>query len=143
MNKVTKDYIESQIIDVTYKQGVGTIKHCYITIKSGFIVVGESACADEAQFNQIIGESVAYENAFNKLWNLFGFELKRKIGGDYKYRLERERDELKERVEKLMAFLKEDKPEFIDSIEWSNLHQQLEVMKRYLVILNSRINKDK
>lgn len=86
---------------------------------------------------------MAYENAFNKLWNLFGFELKSKIGGDYKYRLERERDELKERIEKLIAFLKEDKPEFIDAIEWIDLHQQLEVMKRYLVILNSRINKDK
>ncbi|WKS98351.1 Gp49 family protein [Gallibacterium anatis] len=138
MNKVTKDYIESQIIDVKFKQDIGTITHCYITIKSGFIVVGESACADESQFDQSVGESIAYENAFNKLWNLFGFELKRKIGGDYKYRLERERDELKERIEKLIAFLK-DKPEF----EWIDLHQQLEVMKRYLVILNSRINKDK
>ncbi|WKS98779.1 Gp49 family protein [Gallibacterium salpingitidis] len=141
MKKITKEYIESQISNVEFKRGIGTITHCYITVKSGFVVLGESACADEAQFNQSIGESYAYENAFDKLWVLFGFELKRKIGGDYKYRLERESDELKERVDKLTEFLAKDKPEFIDGAEWFDLNEQLVLMKRYLVLLDRRLKK--
>mgnify|MGYP002507182991 CR=1 FL=1 len=55
--------------------------------------------------NAEIGKQIAYENAFDKLWQLFGFELKQRIGGDWRYRLNRERNELSERLDKLRTYL--------------------------------------
>lgn len=37
MNKVTKEFLESEIVDVTYTRLAGTLTHCAITVKSGFI----------------------------------------------------------------------------------------------------------
>lgn len=97
MNKVTKEFIESQIDNVKYHTLPDTtITVAVITLKSGFAVTGESACVDPANFDAETGNKIAHENAFNKLWQLFGFELKQRIGGDYRYRLVKERDELAE-----------------------------------------------
>jgi hypothetical protein len=49
---------------------------CQITLKNGYTLVGTSACVDPANFNQAIGEKIAYDNAFEKLWDLEGYLLK-------------------------------------------------------------------
>lgn len=36
---------------------------------------GESACVNPANYDQEIGERIAYDNAFSKLWAFFGFVL--------------------------------------------------------------------
>ena len=101
MNKVTKEFLESEIVDVTYTRLTGTLTHCAITVKSGFVFTGESACVDEACFDEEIGKKIAYAEAFEKMWMPYGFYLKQKIGGDFVFRLQNERDELAERYEKL------------------------------------------
>ena len=82
MNKVTKEFLESEIVDVTYTRLTGTLTHCAITVKSGFVFTGESACVDESTYNKEIGEKIAYDNAFEKMWMPYGFYLKQKNGGD-------------------------------------------------------------
>lgn len=52
---------------------------CAITLKNGFTVVGESACIDPNNFDQIIGQKIAYENAFEKLWQLEGYRIKAQL----------------------------------------------------------------
>lgn len=52
---------------------------CMIILKNGFIVTGTSAPASGANFDANIGERLAYQDAFNKLWPLFGFELKQRL----------------------------------------------------------------
>ena len=52
---------------------------CAITLKNGFTVVGESACIDPNNFDQIIGQKIAYENAFEKLWQLEGYRIKSQL----------------------------------------------------------------
>lgn len=79
MNKITKEFLESEIVDVTYTRLKGTITHCAITVKSGFTFTGESACVDEASFNKEIGEKFAYEQAFEKMWLPYGFWLKQSL----------------------------------------------------------------
>lgn len=49
---------------------------CCLTLKNGFNVIGESACVSSANFDKDIGESIAYENARNKIWALEGYLLK-------------------------------------------------------------------
>ncbi|KGQ39965.1 Gp49 family protein [Gallibacterium anatis] len=78
MNKLTKDYLDSLVINTQYvHQELLTI--CTITVKNGFKLVGTSACADEQNYDAKIGEQVAYQNAFAKLWELEGYLLKQRL----------------------------------------------------------------
>lgn len=52
-----------------------TITHCAIVLANGFSVTGESACVDPANFDQKMGEEIAFKNAREKLWPLLGFRL--------------------------------------------------------------------
>lgn len=56
-----------------------TVTICAITLKNGFTVVGESACIDPNNFDQTIGQKIAYENAFEKLWQLEGYRVKSQL----------------------------------------------------------------
>ena len=76
--KVTKEYIESRIKHVTYHMLSGTVTLCNIALDNGYSVRGESACVDPANYRQDIGEKIAHDNAFDKLWPLFGFLLAEK-----------------------------------------------------------------
>ena len=46
---------------------------------NGFGVRGESACVDPRNFDEAIGRSIAYENAFDKLWQLEGYLLAERL----------------------------------------------------------------
>jgi len=52
---------------------------CVLVLKNGFTVTGESACASPENFNQEIGEKIAYANAKQKVWALEGYLLKQKL----------------------------------------------------------------
>ena len=84
--KITKEFLESEIDKVEYNRFGETNTHCTITTKSGFTFTGESACVDPNNFNQEIGEQVAYDNAFEKMWLLYGFWLHKALA-EYDYKL--------------------------------------------------------
>lgn len=75
--RVTKEYMESRIARmVTSKLPfTETVTVCHLELDNGFSVRGESACVNPANYNQEIGEKIAYDNAFQKLWAFFGFLL--------------------------------------------------------------------
>lgn len=52
---------------------------CFVVLRSGFIVVGKSACASPENYNKEIGEKIAYEDAIRQMWEPFGFYLKQKL----------------------------------------------------------------
>lgn len=139
MKSITKEFLESEIVDVKYTRLTGTLTHCAITVKSGFVFTGESACVDEANFNQELGEKYAYEQAFEKMWLPYGFWLKQKTGGTPIDRMQIELDELHERMDKLGAFISKPKPDFLDDNEWALLHEQAEHMAQYYNVLNTRL----
>lgn len=78
MKTLTKEFLESEIVDVEYTRLKGTLTHCAITVKSGFTFTGESACVDENSFDEEMGKKIAYEQAFGKMWMPYGFLLKQK-----------------------------------------------------------------
>lgn len=73
--RVTKEYMQGRITTTTFTRIGATMTHCLITLDNGFGVTGESACVNVENYNQEIGEKIAYDNAFAKLWPLFGFLL--------------------------------------------------------------------
>lgn len=78
-DRVTKEYIESRITETDFQVlPKTTVTICNITLDNGFSVRGESACVDPANFDEEIGQKIAYDNAFDKLWPLFGFLLAEK-----------------------------------------------------------------
>jgi hypothetical protein len=74
--RVTAEYMQSRIAEVTSTILNGTTTTLVnIQLDNGYCVQGFSACVDPANFNEEIGQKIAYDNAFRELWPLFGFLL--------------------------------------------------------------------
>lgn len=73
--RVTKEGIESRIVSTTFHRIGETVTLAHVTLDNGYSVRGESACVNPENYNQQIGQRVAYDDAFKKLWPLFGFAL--------------------------------------------------------------------
>jgi hypothetical protein len=77
--RVTRESIQNKIYTVEYARPFlanGMLTVCCITMKNGFSVTGISAPASPANFDALIGERYAYDNAFKQLWQLEGYLLK-------------------------------------------------------------------
>lgn len=94
MNKITKEFLESEIISVEYNRLQGTLTHCAITVKSGFVFTGESACVDPDNFDPELGEKFAYEQALDQMWMPYGFWLHKALA-DHDNRLQPPSDDNK------------------------------------------------
>ena len=78
--RVTKDYIESLVVKEQYHVFEGsTFTSCLLTLKNGFTVHGESACASPENFDAELGEKIARDNAVNKIWMLEGYLLRENL----------------------------------------------------------------
>jgi len=77
--KVTRDLIESKIVTVLYTRASERMTICLLTLANGFEVMGESSCVSAENYNQEIGEKIAYENALNKIWVLEGYLLRESL----------------------------------------------------------------
>lgn len=49
---------------------------CVLTLRNGFTVTGESACASPENFDAEIGRNIARQNAVQKIWPLMGYQLR-------------------------------------------------------------------
>jgi len=79
-SRLTPMLIDETITKVEYHVFGGTqLTVCCMTLKNGFTVTGESACASPENFNQEIGESIALKMAREKIWLLEGYLLKQKL----------------------------------------------------------------
>lgn len=75
--RLTPALIDSVIVDTDYYVFPKTqLTVCCLTLRNGFTVTGESACASPENFNKEIGEKIAFDNARNKIWALEGYLLK-------------------------------------------------------------------
>lgn len=92
--RLTPDYIDSKIKAIRYLTGdvepayiaddykgcgAPQLTICVLSLENGFTVTGESACASPENFDRIIGQKIAYENAREKIWMLEGYLLKEKL----------------------------------------------------------------
>ncbi len=74
MSAVTIRSIDDRVDTVIYHRLRGTsVTVCEIRMVNGFVVIGHSACVKPEDFDAKLGEEIAYENAFQKLWELEGY----------------------------------------------------------------------
>ena len=78
--RITPEMLDKEITSEDYHVFPGScLTVCCLTMKNGFTVTGESACASPENFNAEIGQKIARENARNKIWPLLGFRLRDKL----------------------------------------------------------------
>ncbi len=78
--RVTPEHLESVIIGEQYHVFEGTtFTSCLLTLKNGFTVHGESACASAENFDAELGRKIARDSAKNKIWMLEGYLLKQRL----------------------------------------------------------------
>lgn len=75
--RVTPEALDAEINHEQFHVFDGScLTVCCLTLKNGFTVTGESACASSENFDAEIGRKIAKSNAREKLWPLLGFRLK-------------------------------------------------------------------
>jgi len=80
--RITPQHIDDQILTEQYHVFPGTtLTVCALTLKNGFQVVGESACAAPENFDAGLGRKIARDNARNKIWALEGYLLRSRLQG--------------------------------------------------------------
>jgi hypothetical protein len=78
--RLSPEIIDSVIAAVDYHVFPGSqLTVCCLTLKNGFTVTGESACASPENFNKELGEKIAYGKARDKIWVLEGYLLKQRL----------------------------------------------------------------
>lgn len=80
--RLTPALIDAQIVSAAFHVFPGTtMTICALTLKNGYIVIGESAAASPENFDRGIGERIARENAARKIWALEGYALRNALSG--------------------------------------------------------------
>lgn len=78
--RVTPEMIDGAIVDEAYHVFEGScLTVCCLTLRNGFTVTGESACASPANFNAELGRKIARGHARDKIWALEGYALKERL----------------------------------------------------------------
>lgn len=78
-NRITVSDMQAKVKSSTYTRlPDSTTTVCQITLENGYTLVGTSACVEPANYNRAMGEQIAYDNAFEKLWDLEGYLLKQR-----------------------------------------------------------------
>lgn len=57
---------------------------CVITLKNGYTLIGKSACASPANYDEHLGRQIAYEDARKQIWALEGYLLRSKLSEQQK-----------------------------------------------------------
>lgn len=78
--RVTPEIINETIVGEEYHVFDGTtVTICLLTLRNGFSVTGESACASIENFDEELGQKIARDNAVEKIWALEGYLLKQSL----------------------------------------------------------------
>lgn len=80
-HRVSLDSIKAKIAEVQYinPEICPTMTIALVKMANGFILLGESAPADPANFNAELGQQFALENAIRKAWPLEGYLLREQL----------------------------------------------------------------
>ncbi len=73
--RITPQMIDETIAEKSFHKLTGTLTVCVLTLKNGFTVTGESACVSPENYDEQIGNDIAFKNAREKIWPLEGYRL--------------------------------------------------------------------
>jgi hypothetical protein len=83
--RITLEDIEGWVVKEQYHVFEGTLVIvCCLTLRSGFTVTGESACASPENFDKELGQKIARKMAIKKTWGFAGCLLKEELYSEIK-----------------------------------------------------------
>lgn len=59
--------------------GMDLLTVCILVLKNGFTIIGKSAPASRDNFDPVLGQKLAYEDAVRQVWPLMGYALRQKL----------------------------------------------------------------
>jgi len=75
--RLTPDDINNQIKKIQYHHFPDTnVVVCAITVTNGYVVLGDSSCVSSSNFDERLGQEIAFKNATDEIWNVEGYRLK-------------------------------------------------------------------
>lgn len=78
--RLTPELIDSVIVNQQFHLFEDScLTVCCLTLKNGFTVIGESACASPENFDADVGTRISFEKARSKIWELEGYLLKQRL----------------------------------------------------------------
>ena len=78
--RLTPKLIDEQIVSEQYYIFPGTtVTVCALTLRNGFVVVGESAASSPENFDPEIGAKIARTRAREKIWAFEGYVLRERL----------------------------------------------------------------
>ena len=78
--RLTPEMIDAAIVGEAYYVFPGTtLTVCCLSLRNGYQVTGESAAASPKNFDKMLGQKIARENARNKIWALEGYLLRQRL----------------------------------------------------------------
>lgn len=141
--RLTLSDLKKKIKEVRYTRIAGTTTTvCNLILENGFVVTGTSASVSEANFDEQIGQNIAFDNALDEVWKLEGYLLRERLYQQSKPVKERLIDELTEeslRLGRLSKLLSGERPIKLSTIQWALLHGQQAAMTKKVMILQKRI----
>lgn len=80
--RLTPASIDDVISFTHYHRFPGTtVTVCMLVLRNGFSVVGKSAAVSLLNFDEEIGQKIAFDNARDQIWELEGYLLKERTNG--------------------------------------------------------------
>lgn len=78
--RLTPDLIDATIKYAEYWRVPNTtVTVCAVILQNNYVVVGKSAAASMANFDEELGRKIAFDNAREQIWALEGYLLKQKL----------------------------------------------------------------
>lgn len=80
-NRVSTDSIWAKVSEVEFHKPAlcPHMTVAFVQLANGYVVTGESAPADPANFDLVLGRELALEAALRKVWPLEGYLLREKL----------------------------------------------------------------
>lgn len=154
------DVVDGKIV-VSMPAELRLLTFCVLTLRNGFTVTGESACASPENFDAEIGRKVARDNAVQKIWPLMGYALKEQLARDatrceaaatishqpgpfaafapHQQRVLDEKADLDGKLAKLLACFDTTIFASLDAEEQDRMREQAVIMQEYSDVLGARI----
>lgn len=85
-DRVTLDSIKNKIasVEIINPKSASTLTLAVVTMENGFTVVGQSACADPANYDKALGDRLAEDDAIRDIWAHEGYLLREKLSKEGK-----------------------------------------------------------
>lgn len=77
--RVSREQMLATIVGEAYHRLTPTLTVCVLTLRNGFTVTGESACASPENYQEDVGNRLAREAAERKVWPLEGYLLRERL----------------------------------------------------------------